>query len=75
MIRQDACQIVVNMGGSLTGTVTKKTDYLVLGSTDYCKTIKDGKTSKQKKADELQRKGFDIKVITEDVFYQMIEDK
>ena len=51
------------------------TDYLVLGSTDYCKTIKDGKTSKQKKADELQRKGFDIKVITEDVFYQMIEDK
>lgn len=75
MVRKDACQIVVNMGGSLTGTVTKKTNYLVLGSTDYCKTIKDGKTSKQKKADELQKKGFDIMVITEDVFYQMIEDK
>ena len=75
MARQDACQIVVNMGGSLTSTVTKKTDYLVLGSTDYCKTIKDGKTSKQKKADELQKKGSDIKVITEDVFCQMIEDR
>lgn len=75
MIRKDACQVVVNMGGSLTSTVTQKTNYLVLGSTDYCKTIKGGKTSKQKKADELQKKGSDIMVITEDVFYQMIEDK
>ena len=74
MIRQEACQIVVNMGGSLTSTVTKKTDFLVLGSTDYCKTIKEGKTQKQKKADDLLNKGFDIKVISEDVFYQMIED-
>lgn len=74
MLRKDACQIVVNMGGSLTSSVTKKTDYLVLGSTDYCKTIKDGKTSKQKKAEQLQKAGSDIMVITEDVFYQMIEE-
>ena len=74
MIRKDACQIVVNMGGTLTSGVSKKTDYLVLGSTDYCKTIKDGKTSKQKKAEKLQKDGHDIMVITEDVFYQMIEE-
>lgn len=74
MPRKDACQIVVNMGGQAVGGVTKKTDYLVLGCTDYCKTIKGGKTTKQKKADQLQKDGYDIKVITEDVFYQMIED-
>ena len=62
------------MGGKLTETVSKKTNYLVLGCTDYCKTIKDGKTSKQKKAEKYQREGSDISVITEDVFYQMIED-
>ena len=73
MPRKEACQIVVNMGGKLTETVTKKTNYLVLGCTDYCKTIKDGKTSKQKKAEKLQQEGSDISVITEDVFYQMIE--
>lgn len=74
MPRKDACQIVVNMGGSVTPSVTKKTNYLVLGCTDYCKTIKDGKTQKQKDADKLQQNGSDIMVITEDVFYQMIED-
>ncbi len=74
MPRKEACQIVVNMGGKLTETVSKKTNYLVLGCTDYCKTIKDGKTSKQKKAEKYQREGSDISVITEDVFYQMIED-
>lgn len=74
MLRKDACQIVVNMGGTLTSGVTKKTDYLVLGCTDYCKTIKDGKTAKQKKANQLQKDGYNILVITEDVFYQMIED-
>lgn len=41
MPRKEACQIVVNMGGNLTETVSKKTNYLVLGCTDYCKTIKD----------------------------------
>lgn len=75
MLRKEAAQIVVNMGGSVTSSVTKKTNYLVLGSTDYCKSIKGGKTSKQKKADQLQEAGFDISVITEDVFYQMIEEE
>lgn len=74
MPRKEAAQIVVNMGGELSPSVNRKTNYLVLGSTDYCKTIKNGKTQKQKKAEQLQEKGFDISVITEDVFYQMIEE-
>lgn len=74
LTRKEAAQIVVNMGGLLTDGVTKKTNYLVLGSTDYCKSINEGKTSKQKKAEKLIREGSDLQIITEDVFYQMIEE-
>lgn len=74
MTRKEAAQIVVNMGGLLDDSVTKKTNYLVLGSTDYCKTIKNGKTSKQKKAESYISKGFDLQIITEDVFYEMLDE-
>ena len=45
MLRKDAMQIVVNMGGFCFDTVTKKTNFLVLGNNDYCSTVKDGKSS------------------------------
>ncbi|MBE6882311.1 MAG: exonuclease, partial [Ruminococcaceae bacterium] len=74
MLRKEAMQIVVNMGGFCGDTVTKKTNYLVLGNNDYCSTIKDGKSTKQKKAEALILKGEDIEVISENVFYEMIEE-
>lgn len=74
MVRRDAMQIVANMGGINGDSVTKKTNYLILGNNDYCKSIKDGKSSKQKKAEKLKLDGFDIEIIPEDVFYDMIED-
>lgn len=73
MLRKDAMQIVVNLGGICGDGVTSKTNYLILGNNDYCKTIKDGKSSKQKKAEELKLKGQDIEIISEDVFYDMID--
>lgn len=72
MTRKEAMQIVANIGGINADSVTKKTNYLILGCNDYCKNIKDGKSNKQKKAEELQLKGNDIIVISEDVFYDMI---
>lgn len=72
MNRKDAMQLVANLGGELGDNVTKKTNYLVLGNNDYCTTIKDGKSSKQKKAEKLKQDGFDIEIIPEDVFYEMI---
>ena len=53
MMRNDAMQKVVNMGGICADSVTQRTNYLVLGNNDYCKTIKDGKSSKQKKLKDL----------------------
>ena len=72
MIRRDAMQIVVDLGGINGNGVTAKTNYLVLGNNDYCSSIKNGKSNKQKKAEELKLKGNDIEIIPEDVFYDMI---
>lgn len=70
--RQEAAQIVVNLGGICGNNVTKKTNYLILGNNEYCSSIKDGKSSKQKKAEEYKLKGQDIEIIPESVFYEMI---
>ena len=72
MLRKDAAQMVVNAGGQCGDNVTKKTNYLVLGNNDYCSTIKDGKSTKQKKAEDLISKGADLEILSEDAFYDMI---
>jgi len=70
--RKDALQIVVNLGGMPSDSVTKNTNMLVLGNNDYCSSIKDGKSSKQKKAEDLILKGNDLIVISEKSFYDML---
>lgn len=72
MKRCDAAQLVVDLGGICGNSVTKKTNYLILGNNDYCPTIKDGKSTKQKKAEELKLKGNDIEIISENTFYDML---
>lgn len=72
MVRKEAQQIVVNLGGSCGKGITKKTNYLILGNNDYCKSIKDGKSNKHKRAEELKSDGFDIDIMPEDVFYSLI---
>lgn len=73
MVRKDAAQLVVNIGGFCEDSVTKKTNFLILGNNDYCKSIKDGKSKKQKKAEELKLKGQDIEIISENTFYDLLE--
>lgn len=74
MTRAEAMQNVVNVGGINADGVTKKTNFLVLGNNDFCSTIKDGKSTKQKKAEALVLEGQDIHVISENVFYDMIAE-
>lgn len=73
MTRKEAMQLVVDHGGLCGDSINKKTNYLVLGNNDYCTTIKDGKSSKQKKAEQLKLAGNDIEIISENVFYDMLE--
>lgn len=70
--RKEAMQIVVNMGGICGDTVTAKTNFLILGNNDYCKSIKDGKSTKQKKAESLILKGQDLQILSESTFYDLI---
>lgn len=72
MKRAYAAQLVVDLGGVCGNSVTKKTNYLILGNNDYCSTIKDGKSSKQKEAEKLKLKGNDIEIISENTFYDIL---
>lgn len=73
MQRKEAMQAVLNVGGLVENGVTNKTNFLILGNNDYCSSIKDGKSSKQKKAESLLLKGNDIAIIPESVFYDMLD--
>lgn len=73
MTRKEAEQIVVNYGGILeSSTVTKETNYLIMGNNDYCPTIKDGKSNKQKTAEKYILQGCDLQILTEETFYDLI---
>ena len=72
MTRKAAMQLVVDRGGVCLDGVRKDVNYLVLGANDYSK-IKDGKSNKQKAAEKLRLKGNDIEIISENVFYEMLE--
>ncbi len=74
MLRREAMQLVVDKGGVCGDSITKKTNFLVLGNNDYCSSIKDGKSNKQKKAEQLKLDGYDIGIISENVFYEMVEE-
>lgn len=73
MPRRQAMQIVADFGGINGDSITKKTNFLILGNTDYSANIKDGKSSKQKKAEKLKLEGYDIEIIPENVFYTLAE--
>lgn len=72
--RKEAMQLIADLGGINDDGVTKATNFLILGNNDYCTTIKDGKSAKQKKAEAAKLKGQDIEIMPESVFYDMIAE-
>lgn len=75
MPRKEAMQHVVNVGGLISNSVTMATNYLVIGSFNYIKSVKDGKSSKIKKAEKMKLDGFDINIIYENTFIELLENK
>lgn len=75
IVRKDAMQSVVNVGGYISDNVTKATNYLVVGSFDYIKSVKGNKSTKMKKAEKMRLDGLDIIVISESTFLEMLENK
>lgn len=74
MVRRDAAQIILNIGGHVQTGVNKQTDYLVVGDTSYSTNVKDGVTGKMKRARELMGNGQDITILTESLFKSMLEE-
>lgn len=74
MSRKEAMQIVVDLGGHCEDRVTSKTNFLILGNNDYNSILKGNKSSKLLKAEELKMKGQDIEILSENVFYDVIDD-
>lgn len=75
LTRAEAMQIVADLGGINQDGVTKTTRYLILGNNDYCASIKDGKSNKQKKAEKLALKGTGIEILPESAFYDMLGEE
>lgn len=72
MERKTAAQLVLDLGGKCLNSVTKKANFLILGNFDYNATVKDGKSNKLKKAEKLILEGQDLKILSEDVFYDLV---
>lgn len=70
MTRAEASQLAVNCGAQATKSVSKNLHYLVVGMTDFS-VVKDGMSSKMKKAVELAEAGHDIEIIHEGDFLRM----
>ena len=74
MTRVEAMQMVVDRGGLISNSLNKSTNYLVVGSFDYVSSVKNGKSTKLKKAEELKLKGHDIEIVSENVFFEMMNE-
>lgn len=68
MSRQRALEIIVKLGGTVTSTVTKKTDYLIVGNNNP-----DYGSTKMRKALAAIESGQEIAIIDEDEFVKMID--
>ena len=72
MTRKEAMQSIVNVGGYVEDSVNAHTDYLILGNNDYNYILKGKKSSKLKKAEQMKLEGRPIEIISERVFYEML---
>ena len=72
--RRQAKTMVDIFGGSSADSVTKTTDYLVIGKVCQPNRTQGGQTIKFRKAQELREKGSEIKMLQEQDFYDLLRD-
>lgn len=73
--RKEAMQKAASFGAIPEATVTKNTNYLVVGIDDYGNFKEGNKSNKMLKAEKLIQAGQDLEIITEDDFLDMISTK
>lgn len=72
MVRKEAAQKVVDLGGACSNGVNKNTSYLVIGDYDLTRFSEGFKSSKIVKAEALLTKGQKIEIISENEFVRMV---
>ena len=72
MTRIEAAQIAVNCGAKPTNSISSKVDFLVTGVTEFWR-VKDGSSSKMRKAIALAKAGHDIEIIDEADFWNLVD--
>jgi len=71
MTRANAIQRAVNNGAKVISSVSKKTNYLVVGISEFINFEKGLTTNKYKEAEQMLADGFDICIIDEEEFLKM----
>lgn len=72
MGRKEAFQTVADLGGHPEDSVTKRTNFLVVGAEEFANAQTEGNSKKMKKAKAYQEKGTDIVILDEDTFFQKL---
>ncbi len=69
--RADAAQLVVNAGGQVSSSVSRKVDYLVVGIQDTWRLRDGGRSSKVIKAADSVAAGASVELLSEDDILRM----
>lgn len=72
MVRRDAAESLVHVGGNFRNSVSKKLDYLVIGDADFIEFADGWMTGKLTKATELVQEGEAIEIIPERQFLELL---
>lgn len=75
LTRVSAAKMVLDAGGKVGDSLTTKTNFLIVGCFDYINTVEVNKSSKLLKAEYYKLKGYDIEIISENVFIDLLNNK
>lgn len=73
--REEAKTFIEQNGGKVTGSVSKKTNYVIVGTEDKAVVGADGKSRKIEQAEELIKAGIDIKIVEAERFVDYVKNK
>lgn len=71
LTREEAMQKIVDAGGIVKSSVSRNTDYLIVGGQDISIVGDDGLSSKQERAYQLREEGYTINIINETEFMEI----
>ena len=73
ILRKEAADLAASIGCKVGGSITKKTNYLVVGDQDISKLAGHNKSLKHRKAEDLILKGQEIRIIKESDFLKLVK--